>query len=253
VTDLADRLQELAEGAAGKLRHPGADLARQEPGRRWRLVAGVALAAVLAVGLVQQGRLADWPTPAPPTSPGRPDVTDEVPSVDPSSLRLPGVPDVGHGRLPGGGSWRLQVGRYEFPNPDGTRDLVGNLVVAVQGRPKASAMRTFQEPVQLAMEPSMTGNQNLKLPVRPVFGPVSPRATRVVVVPRRDATELPPIRAELLDSEPSLSVRFWVALVPAGGTPAQTVHQVRSYDAAGRELCRLSPDTLSPRCTEVFG
>jgi hypothetical protein len=44
-------------------------------------------------------------------------------------------------------------------------------------------------------------------------------------------------------------VRLWIAFLPAGGTPAQTVHQVRSYDPDGRELCRLDPDTLTPRCT----
>jgi len=41
---------------------------------------------------------------------------------------------------------------------------------------------------------------------------------------------------------------FWIAFLPAGGTPAQTVHQVRSHDADGRELCRLDPDSLTPRC-----
>jgi hypothetical protein len=247
VTDLADRLQELADGAAHEVRPPGADLARRRGRRRRRrLVAVVAVAAVVAVGLVQQGRLADWSAPAPPARP--PDSeSEQVPWVDPSSLRLPEVPDVGYGSLPDGGSWRLQAGRYEFPNPDGTRDLVGNLVVAVQGRPKASAMRTFQEPVQLAMETNMTQNQNLKLPVRPVFGAVSPGAARVVVVPRRGATVLPPVPARLLDGS-GLPARFWVASLPAGGRSAQTVHQVRSYDATGRELCRLDPDTLTPSC-----
>jgi hypothetical protein len=245
VTDLADRLQELADGAAREVRPPGADLARRRGRRRRRrLVAAVVVAAVVTVGLVQQGPLTDRSAPAPPASP--PD-SEQVPWVDPSSLRLPEVPDVGHGSLPGGTSWRLQAGRYEFPNPDGTRDLVGNLVVAVQGRPKASAMRTFEEPVQLAMETSMTYNQAAKLPVRPVFGAVSPRATRVVVVPRRGDTVLPPVPARLLDGS-GLPARFWVASLPAGGRPAQTVHQVRSYDATGRELCRLDPDSLTPSC-----
>jgi hypothetical protein len=249
VTDLADRLQELAEGAAREVRAPGADLARRRGRRRRRLqVAGVAVAAVLAVGLVQQGRLADWSAPAPPAPPAGPGGGDEVPWVDPSSLRLPGVPDVGHGSRPGGTSWRLQAGRYEFPNPDGTRDLVGNMVVAVQGRPKASAMRTFEEPVQLAVDTSLTDNQAPNLPVRPVFGAVSPRAARVVVVPRRGSTVLPPVPARLLDGGPSLPARFWVAFLPSGGTPPRTVHQVRSYDADGRELCRLNPDSLTPSC-----
>jgi hypothetical protein len=249
MTELADRLRELAEGAAGEVRPPGADLARRRGRRRRRrLVAGVALAIVFAVALVGQGRLADWAAPAPPVAPG-PGGGDEVPWVDPSSLRLPGVPDVGHGSLPGGAGWRLQAGRYELPNPDGTRDLVGNLVVAVQGRPKASAMRTFEEPIQLAVDTSLTDNQAPGLPVRPVFGAASPSAARVVVIPKRGGTVLAPVQAELLAPTPGIPARVWVAALPAGGTATLAVHQVRSYDAGGRELCRLDPDKLTSSCT----
>jgi hypothetical protein len=99
------------------------------------------------------------------------------------------------------------------------------------------------------METSLADNQAPMLPVRPVFGAVSPRTARVMVIPRRGKGVLKPIRAELVNLGPSLSVRFWVAFLPAGGTPPQTVHQVRSYHPDGRELCRLDPDTLSPRCT----
>jgi hypothetical protein len=247
VTDLADQLRELAEGAAREMRPPGADLARRQGRRRRRrLAAGVALAMVLAVGVVHQGRLADWSAPAPPAGPGD---SDEVLWPDPSSLRLPGVAEVGHGQLPGGGSWWLQAGRYDRPNPDGKQEFVEHLVVASQGQPKASAMFTFEAPVRLAADTSMTYNENLELPRRPVFGAVTPRAARVVVIPRQGPAVLAPIQAELLDPGPGLPVRFWIAFLPAGGTPAQTVHQVRSYDANGRELCRLDPDNLTPRCT----
>jgi hypothetical protein len=121
--------------------------------------------------------------------------------------------------------------------------------VASQGQPKASATFTIEEPVQLAVETSLTYNEALELPVRPVLGAVSPRAARVVVIPRQRSVVLAPIQAELLGKRPGLAARFWVAVLPAGGTPAQAVHQVRSYDPDGRELCRLDPDTLSPRCT----
>jgi hypothetical protein len=87
------------------------------------------------------------------------------------------------------------------------------------------------------------------LRVRPVFGAVSPRAARVVVIPKRGGTVLAPVQAELLAPRPGIPARFWVAVLPAGGTPALAVHQVRSYDAGGRELCRLDPDTLTPRCS----
>jgi hypothetical protein len=244
MNDLADRLRELAEGAASEVRPPGADLARRQGRRRRRrLAAGVALAAVLAVGLVQQGRLADWSAPAPPAGPG----DGEAPSSALFPVPLTGVVEVGRGQLPGGDGWRLVAGRYAQPNPDGTRELAGVLVVAVEGKDQASAMRTFDEPVRLAVDTSMI--ENLRRPLRPVFGAVSPGAARVVVVPRRGGTVLAPVQAELLAPRPGIPARFWVAVLPAGGTPIPAVHQVRSYDAGGRELCRLDPDTLAPRCT----
>lgn len=83
-----------------------------------------------------------------------------------------------------------------------------------------------------------------------MFGAVTPRAAKVVVIPRQGPVVLAPIQAELLDPGPGLPARLWVAFLPAGGTPAQTVHQVRTYDPDGRELCRLEPDTLTPRCTD---
>jgi hypothetical protein len=244
MNDLADRLRELAEGAASEVRPPGADLARRQGRRRRRrLAAGVALAAVLAVGLVQQGRLADWSAPAPPAGPG----DGEAPSSALFPVPLTGAVEVGHGQLPGGDGWRLVAGRYAQPNPDGTRELAGVLVVAVEGKDQASAMRTFDEPVRLAVDTSMI--ENLRRPLRPVFGAVGPGAARVVVVPRRGGTVLAPVQAELLAPRPGIPARFWVAVLPAGGTPVPAVHQVRSYDAGGRELCRLDPDTLAPRCT----
>jgi hypothetical protein len=244
MTDLADRLRELADGAAGEVHPPGAGLARRRGRRRRRrLAAGVALVAVLAVGLVYQGRLADWSAPAPPAGPGG----DEAPWSALFPVPLTGVAEVGRGQLPGGDSWRLFAGRSGDPNPDGKRELAGVLVVAVKGQPKASAMRTFEEPVRLGMDTSLI--ENLDRPLRPVFGTVSPSAARVVVIPRRGGKVLAPIQAELLAPRPGIPARFWIALLQAGGAPAQAVHQVRSYDANGRELCRLDPDTLTPSCT----
>jgi hypothetical protein len=243
VTDLADRLRELAEGAAREMRPPGADLARRQGRRRRRrLAAGVALAAVLAVGLVREGRLADWSAPAPPAAPG-----DEVLWPAPIPLRLTGVVEVGHGQLPDGGTWRLEAGKYDRRNSDGKREIVGHLVVAAPGQAEASAMSTFEEPVQLGVdETSLTEYTPIR--VRPVFGAVNQRAARVVVIPRQGPAVLSPIQAELLDGGSGLAARFWIAFLPAG-TPAQSVHQVRSYDADGRELCRLDPDNLIPRCS----
>jgi hypothetical protein len=70
-----------------------------------------------------------------------------------------------------------------------------------------------------------------------------------MVIPRRGQTVLPPVPARLVDGGSRLPARFWVAFLPSGGTPPRTVHQVRSYDADGRELCRLDPDNLTPRCS----
>jgi hypothetical protein len=246
VTDLADRLQELAEGAAREVRPPGADLAlRRGRRRRRRLVADVAVAAVLAVGLVREGRLADWSAPVPPIGPG-----PDLESSTPRELKLD--VDVANGRLPGGGTWRLQAGKFDHPDPDGKREVVGHLVVAAPAQREVFAYGSFWEPVQLGAETGLTeltGPTELAaLPVRAVFGMVSRRAARVVVIPRQGPAVLSPIQAELLDDRPGLPGRFWLAFLPASGAPPQTVHQVRSYDADGRELCRLNPDSLTPRC-----
>jgi hypothetical protein len=248
VTDLTDRLEELAEGAAREVRPPGADLARRRGGRRRRrLVAGVALATVLAVGLALEGPLADWSAPAPPIG------SDPDPEWStPRELKLD--IDVANGRLPDGGTWRLKAGKSDRPGPDGTREIVGRLVVAAPAQREVFADGTFFEPGQLGAETGLTEltspTELTALTVRPVFGMVSRRAARVVVVPRRGPAVLSPIRAELLDDRPGLPGRFWLAFLPAGGAPPQAVHQVRSYDADGRELCRQNPDSLTPRCRD---
>jgi hypothetical protein len=240
VTDIADRLRELAEGAAREVRPPGADLARRQGRRRRRrLVAGVAVAAVLAVGLVRQGQLADWSAPVPPVGPG--------PGLEwsaPRELKLD--VHVGGGRLAGGGTWRLEAGKYDRPDPDGKREIVGHLVVAAPAQRQIAAYGAFWEPVELGVEVVLTEDPNLR--VRPVFGMVSRRAARVEVIPRQGPGVLSPIRAQLLDDRPGLPARFWLAFLPPGDAPAQAVYQVRSYDADGRELCRLDPENLTPRC-----
>lgn len=244
MTDLTSRLQELAEGAARELRPPGADLARRRGRqRRRRLVAGVALATVLAVGLVSQGRLADWAAPVQPAGPG-----EEVPWPSPVPRRLTGVVEVGRGQLPQGGSWRLEAGTYDRPNQAGTRELGANLTVAFPGRAAVSSMAgVFEEPVRLGMDASLTEEQ--ELPVRPVYGAASRQTARVEVIPTQGPAVLAPVPARLLDGGPGLPARFWVASLPSGGTPLQAVHEVRSYDAKGRLLCRLDVDSLEPRCT----
>jgi hypothetical protein len=212
--------------------------------RRRRLVAGGAIATVLAVGLVHQGRLADWSAPAPPASPG-----EEIQWPTPIPRRLTGVVEVGRGRLPGGGSWRLEAGIYDRPsNSDGKRELGGNLTLAFPGRDKIISMAgVFEEPVRLAMDASLT--EERELPLRPVFGAASRRTARVEVIPRQGPAVLSPMPAKLLDGGPRLPARFWIAFLPSGGTPLQAVLQVRTHDAEGRELCRLDVDNLEPRCT----
>jgi hypothetical protein len=245
VTDLTSRLRELAEGAARETRPPGADLAlRRGRQRRRRLAAGVALAAVLAVGVVRQGQLADWSAPVPPAGPG-----EEVPWPTPIPRRLTGVLEVGRGLLPQGGSWRLEAGTYDRPiNPEGRQEIGGNLSVAFPGRDRITSMAgVFEEPVRLGMDASLTEERGL--PVRPVYGAACRRTARVELIPRRGQAVLSPVPARLLDGGPRLPARFWVAFLPSGGTPLQAVHEVRSYDAQGRELCRLEPDSLEPRCT----
>jgi hypothetical protein len=242
VTDLANRLQELAEGAAREMRPPGADLARRRGRRRRRrLAVGVALATILAVGLVREWPLADWSAPAPPASPGA-----DIQWPTPRQVKVIGIVDVGAGRIPRGGTWRLQAGKYDRPNPDGKRELVGNLVLAFPGQPEVRAMGTFEEPVRLGVEARLTEETIPELPMRPVYGAVSRRTARVVVIPNEGQfAVLSPVPAKLLDGGPQLPAKFWVVFL----SPGQGVHQTRTYDADGRELCRLDGDSDQPRCT----
>jgi hypothetical protein len=246
VTDLVDRLQELADGAAREVRPPGAELAvRRGRRRRRRLAAGVALAVVLAVALVGQGRLADWSAPVPPAGPGG----EETPPSTPSAFPLTGAVEVGRGQLPQGGSWRLEAGTYDDPDPAGKPALGASLTVAFPGRPTRIVSRSFDEPVRLGVDTDLTAPEHRELPVRPVFGAASRQTARVEVIPRRGPTVLSPVPARLLDGGSDLPARFWIALLPSGGTRLQAVHEVRSYDAQGRLLCRLDPDNLEPSCT----
>jgi hypothetical protein len=159
-----------------------------------------------------------------------------------------GVVEVGRGQLPQGGSWRLEAGIYDRPvNPDGRRELGANLTVAFPGQAEVRAMGTFEEPVRLGMDAGLT--EERELPVRPVYGAASRQTARVEVIPTRGPAVLSPVPARLVDGGPRLPARFWVAFLPSGGTPLQAVHEVRSYDAQGRLLCRLDVDSLEPRCT----
>ncbi len=237
MTDLSSRLQELAEGAARQMRPPGADLARRRGRRRRRrLVAGVALAAaILAVGLVRVGQLADWSAPAPPVGPG-----PAVQSTTPPWQVTPTV-EVGHGQTAHGATWRLRA--WETQGPDGKRAVALDFTLSVPGQPGAGAQSMVEEPVRLGVDYSLAEGTP-DLPVRPVYGAVSRRTARVVVIPRLGPGVLSPVPAVLLDGGSRLPARFWVVLLPAG----QSVYQTRTYDAPGRELCRQDPEHLEPSC-----
>jgi hypothetical protein len=246
VTNLVDRLQELADGAAREVRPPGAELAvRQGRRRRRRLAAGAALVVVLAVALVGQGRLSDWAAPAPPAGPGG----EETPPSTPFWFPLAGAVEAGRGRLPQGGSWRLEAGTYDDPDPAGKPAVGASLTVAFPGQPTRIVSRSFDEPVRLGVDTDLTASEHRELPVRPVFGAASRPTARVEVIPRQGRAVLPPVPARLLDARPDLPARFWIAFLPSTGRPLQAVHEVRSYDAQGRLLCRLDPDHLEPSCS----
>lgn len=246
MTDLVDRLQELAEGAAHDVRPPGAELAvRQGRRRRRRLVTGVALAIVFAVALVGQGRLADWAAPVPPAGPGG----EETPPSTTFAFPLTGAVEAGRGRLPQGGSWRLEAGTYDDPDPAGKPAVGASLTVAFPGQPTRIVSRSFEEPVRLGVDTDLTAPEHRELPVRPVYGAASRQTARVEVIPRRGPTVLSPVPARLLDGGSDLPAKFWIAVLPSTGRSLQTVHEVRSYDAQGRLLCRLDPDHLEPSCS----
>lgn len=242
MTDLSSRLQELAEGAARQMRPPGTDLARRRGRqRRRRLVAGMALAAaLLAVGVVGVGQLADWSAATPPVSPS--------PNVQSSTERqvTPEV-DIGHGQTAHGVTWRLRA--LETQSTDGKRAVVARLTVSVPGQPDTGAQERFEEPVRLGVDARLAEGFPPDLPVRPVYGAVSRQTARVVVIPKQGQfTVLSPVPAKLLDGGSRLPAKFWIAFL-SPGPAGQTVHQTRTYNASGRELCRLDGDSITPRCT----
>jgi hypothetical protein len=247
MTDLSSRLQELAEGAARQMRPPGADLARRRGRqRRRRLVAGVALAAaLLVVGVVRVGQLADRSAPAPPVSPSPGPGPDVQSSPQPRQL-TPEV-DVGHGQTAHGVTWRLRA--LQTQSTDGKRAVVARLTVSVPGQPDSGAQERFEEPVRLGVDARLAEGFPPDLPVRPVYGAVSRQTARVVVIPEQGQfAVLSPVPAKLVDGGPRLPAKFWIAFL-SPGPPGQSVHQVRTYDANGRELCRLDGDSITPRCT----
>jgi hypothetical protein len=244
MTDLSSRLQELAEGAARQMRPPGANLARRRGRqRRRRLAAGVTLAAaLLVVGAVRVGQLADWSAPTPPVGPS------PGPDVQSSTERqvTPEV-DIGHGQTAHGVSWRLRA--LETQSTDGKRAVVARLTVSVPGQPDTGAQERFEEPVRLGVDARLAEGFPPDLPVRPVYGAASRQTAKVVVIPKQGQfAVLSPVPARLLDGGSRLPAKFWIAFL-SPGPPGQTVYQVRTYDANGRELCRLDGDSITPRCT----
>jgi hypothetical protein len=216
MTDLSSRLQELAEGAARQMRPPGADLARRRGRqRRRRLAAGMALAAaLLVVGAVRVGQLADWSAPTPSVGPG--------PDVQSSTERqvTPEV-DIGHGQTAHGVTWRLRA--LETESTDGKRAVVARLTVSVPGQPDTGAQEWFEEPVRLGVDAHLAEGFPPDLPVRPVSGAVSRQTAKVVVIPKQGQfVVLSPVPA-----------RSWTA-VPAcprsSGSPScRRVHPARPF------------------------
>jgi hypothetical protein len=273
MSDLRERLQELAEAAARQGRTPGPQAAlRRGRQRRLRLAAGTAalLALVLVVGLLGSDRLASRPAPLAPPATTRPPATS-APDVSPPDVSIP--PDPGEVLRPAGSppGWigeqmvrdvASELARCEGGDPDGPKVLVAWgkahgqtwLIEAKPPRPGekwlcwgnglfdaggAGALGNEGGPTIPLKPLQASGAQNLRSGGQywgQIIGAVTKQAARVQVLFRKGITplELKPIQAD--DRFP---VNFYVGFYrqPKKETNLESwVTKVVAYDQTGRKV-----------------
>ena len=157
MSDLRERLQELADVAARHGRTPGPEVARRRAHlRRLRLLGGTAMLVVLAVvaGMVATDRPSDRPTPLTPTPTAGPTSTT-IPTN--STVPLPRwIPSVTPLRV------RAHPGPYPGPDPGGIVRDVTSLVRGCRDRSQVRLWARAQGKVWLiAAKPPPPGRQHL--------------------------------------------------------------------------------------------
>jgi hypothetical protein len=275
MSDLRERLQELADVAALQSRTPGPEVARRRVRlRRLRLIGGTAMLVVLAAvaGMVATDRLGDRPVPLTP-----------APTVGPTSTTVPTKPAA---RLP---RWipsvtpltvEAQPGPYPGPDPGGIVRDVTSLVRGCQGTARVRLWARAEGKVWLiAARPPRPGQQQVcwasalmneggggglggHAPTKPkpleatfaggggnrqlgvVSGTVTKRAVRLRVLFHRG----PPLDLLPVDAGDQFPVNFWAGLfLEIGPPPAEgqervlPVDRVLVFDQAGNQItsCRM--------------
>ena len=273
MSDLRERLQELADVAARHGRTPGPEVARRRAHlRRLRLLGGTAMLVVLAVvaGTVATDRPSDRPTPLTPTPTAGPTLTT-VPTN--STVPLPRwIPSVTPLKV------RAHPGPYPGPDPGGIVRDVTSLVRGCRDRSQVRLWARAQRKVWLiAAKPPPPGRQHLcwatalmnqggggalgtqsseLKPLRATFagggnrqlgvvsGMVTKRAVRLRVLFHKG----PPLDLVPVDPGDQFPVNFWAGLFletgpprAEGQLPVPAVDRVLAFDQAGNQIaaCRM--------------
>jgi hypothetical protein len=273
MSDLRDRLQELAEAAARQGRTPGPQAARRRGRRRQlRLALAGGTAALLMLALlaaIGTDRLVDRQAPLAPPATTRPSAI--TPSTSAPEVSIP--PDPGEVQLPAGsppgavGAGMVQdvaseLARCQGGDPDGPKVLVAWsqahsqtwLIVAKPPRPGENwlcwATGLFDAggggmlgnkggPASPLKPLQATGAGNIRAGGRywgQVLGAVTKRAARVRVVFRQGIAPLDLVPIQAGDRFPvNFYVGFYRQLERDKG-PGWPVTSVIAYDQAGRKV-----------------
>jgi hypothetical protein len=276
MSDLRDRLQELADAAARHGRTAGPQAALRQGRRRRLLLAGggtaAGLALVLLVSLLGSGRLAGRPAPLAPPATTSPPTTSAPATLPPEPPEVSISPDPGVVQRPmGSPSGRYggqmvrdvasEVARCEGGDPDGPKVLVAWgrahgrtwLIVAKPPRPgedwlcwsqglfEASGAGGIGNHGALPLTPlQASGSSNLRAGKQywgHVIGTVTKQAARVRVL---FDSGIPPLDLAPIRSGDRFPVNFYSGFyrLPAKERRPATwqVIRVEAYDQAGRKV-----------------
>jgi hypothetical protein len=279
MSDLRERLQELADVAALHSCTPGPQVVRRRAHvRRLRQVGGTAMLVVLAVvaGMVGTDWLSDRPTPLTPTP------LTPIPTAGPTSTTIPTKATVPPPRwVPSVTPLNVKPQPGPYPGPDPGR-IVGDVTSLVRGCRGTSRVRlwarTHGKVWLIAAKPPPPGRQHVcwatalmnqggggalgtqssgVKPLRVTFaggggnrrlgvvsGMVTKRAVRLRVLFHKG----PPLDLVPVDAGDQFPLNFWAGLfLETGPPPAEgqeqvpAVDRVLAFDQAGNQIaaCRI--------------
>ena len=266
MSDLRERLQELADVAVLHSRTPGPEVARRRAHlRRLRLIGGTAMLVVLALvaGVVGTDWLSDRPTPLTPTPTVGPTSTS-VPPTSSTTARPRWIPSVIPLKV------RAQPGPYPGPDPGGIVRDVTSLVRGCRDRSRVRLWARAKGKVWLiAAKPPPPGRRHVcwatalmdqggggglgtqssgLKPLRATFAGGGGSNRRLAVRLRVLFHKGPPLDLVPISAGDQFPVNFWAGLFletgppPTGGKiPEPAVDRVLAFDQAGNQIasCRM--------------